>query len=155
MDPLLAAQAPCVTAKETGEDWVGDNGGARSAPSVKANFHAIQQEYPNAKVQTSTFDAFLPALKRANASLPVISSEGESGNLAPRIIDSVRLVYKYTHARAHVMSPLSTLACVPNIKVCVCYWATSGRYMDSRHAERPVQDQSYASDDESKEFVHC
>ena len=82
-------------------DWVGDNGGARSASSVKANFHAIQQEYPNAKVQTSTFDAFLPALKRANASLPVISSEGERGNLAPRIIDSVRLgLQVHTRARA-------------------------------------------------------
>ena len=58
-------------------DWVGDNGGARSQGSVIANFAAIQKEYPNSKVQTSTFDAFLPALKRANASgtLPVLTEE--------------------------------------------------------------------------------
>ena len=58
-------------------DWVGDNGGARSQGSVVANFAAIQKEYPNAKVQTSTFDAFLPALERANASgtLPVLTEE--------------------------------------------------------------------------------
>ena len=58
-------------------DWVGDNGGARSQGSVIANFAAIQKEYPNARVQTSTFDAFLPALKRANASgtLPVLTEE--------------------------------------------------------------------------------
>eukprot|EP01043_Picozoa_sp_COSAG02_P017275 COSAG02_NODE_780_length_17266_cov_3.939244_3_plen_698_part_00 len=58
-------------------DWVGDNGGARSEASVIANFAAIQKEYPQATVQTSTFDAFLPALKRANASgsLPVLMDE--------------------------------------------------------------------------------
>ena len=58
-------------------DWVGDNGGARSEASVISNFASIQKEYPNAKVQTSTFDQFLPALQRANASgaLPVLTDE--------------------------------------------------------------------------------
>eukprot|EP01050_Picozoa_sp_SAG11_P016005 SAG11_NODE_2131_length_3777_cov_1.575041_1_plen_205_part_00 len=56
-------------------DWVGDNGGARSGPSVVGNFAAIQKEYPNARVRTATFDDFLPALTRANESLPVLTSE--------------------------------------------------------------------------------
>jgi hypothetical protein len=50
-------------------------GGARSEASVVANFASVQKEYPNAKVITSTFDAFLPALKRANASGAKSTSE--------------------------------------------------------------------------------
>ena len=59
-------------------DWKGDNSGPRKPEDIKQQWAKIKREFPNATtIRTATFDDFLPALERANASgsLPVITGE--------------------------------------------------------------------------------